>query len=623
MSRKPNGRKATPNRTEPSAEKVDPLIGREVARCRLEEYLAGGATAVVYRGTHLGLGIPVAVKILRSKAARMPEIVDAFRQEARAIARLDDENVLKVYDVVDEGNLHCMVMELLEGESVLEMITSRNQLRLIDTLRIVRQAALGLSAAHKIGIVHRDVKPGNLVVMPKGTVKLVDFGLAAEEHATGNRVGTPHYMAPETCATGHAEPASDLYSLGISMYHMLVGQPPHAGRTRDEIIRAHRDGDLMDLDAERPGMARPIVQLFEQLTALEPASRPHAPAVVAELDRIGGKRLSRTRSLRRSTGDGLAARVGVGALVLLLAVGAWFLFGRGSDDAGDPAEKADARETVPVVVAPPPPPPPPAEPTEEELALEARTEQEAAELLAGVETWARKYWHERADTPRVIKRYKNIQGPYRKTPAGLEADERVDEIEAGRLHPHPDLSWTPPEEVEAAREALEAGRETVRALIAKHRYDEAKAALPAPVSDPTGELESVLAAEHAYLDALARFPDGLVARLAAAPDVSRKFRTSAGEGRVTSLTRDEIEILIDGEKRAMSWDTVEPKALARLGVRAFEGAPPQDALPLLAFCCAHGLESTFWEASLGVDLAGRPASEEALVHDLEARLSSR
>jgi serine/threonine-protein kinase len=571
---------------------------------------------------HLGLGIPVAVKILRPQAAALPAVVDGFRQEARAIARLDDENVLKVYDVVDEGNLHCMVMELLEGESVLDMITAQERLRVIDMLRVMRQAALGLSAAHAHGIVHRDVKPGNLVVLPNGSVKLVDFGLAVEQAATGTRVGTPHYMAPETCATGHSEAASDMYSLGVSMYHMLVGQPPHAGSTRDEIVRAHRDGKPMDLDAARPGLVRPILRLFDDLTARDPATRPTAPQVVAELDRIGGKRLSRTRSLRRKSGEGVGARVGAAALVLLLAVGAWALFGRGRGDAEPETKDGPAPADTPVVVVPAEPPPP-AEPDAAELLLSERTEQEGEELLRGVESWARKNWQGRTDTPQVIKRYENISGPYTKTRAGIEAARRVEAIRAGSVHPHPDRAWSTPAEIEAARTALEAGGDARQALIASHRYREAKATLPARVSDPDGALETRLQKEHAYLDALVVFPDGLAARLAAAPGVPRDLVTKRGAGEVTSLGEAEIGVRIEGEDLTLGWEDVEPKAMARLGVRAFAGAPGQDVLPLLAFCVAHGLTNTFWEASMGVDLAGRPASEEALVRDLEARLSSR
>ena len=602
--------------------KDDPLLGREVARCRLEAYLAGGATAVVYRGTHLGLGIPVAVKILRAQAAAVPELVDAFRQEARAIARLDDENVLKVYDVVDQGRLHCMVMELLEGESVLDMITGQERLRVIDTLRVLRQAALGLSAAHAQGIVHRDVKPGNFVVLSNGTVKLVDFGLAVEQRATGTRVGTPHYMAPETCATGESGPASDIYSLGVSLYHMLVGQPPHAGATRDEILRAHRDGAPMDLDAARPGLVRPILELFRALTTLDPVGRPTAPQVVAELDRIGGKRLSRTRSLRRKSGEHVGVRVGAAALVLLAAVGAWLLLGRGRGEGGGPAPEGPTGGVQPTAAVPVEPPPP-AEPDPEELALSERTESEAQELLRGVESWARKNWHARSDTSGVLQRYRNISGPYTKTVAGVEAARRVGEIEAGRLHPHPDLAWSTPAAVEAARAALEDGAGDRQALVAAHRYREALAALPAPVSDPDGVLEARLAAERAYLVALAAFPDGLAARLAGAPNVSRELVTRRGAGDLTTLGESKIRVRVDGEELTLAWTDVDPQAMARLGVRAFERAPPQDVLPLLAFCVAHGLDGTFWEASLGVDLAGRPASEEALVHDLEARVSSR
>ena len=347
----------------PAEARADPLVGRVVARCRLESLLGGGATAVVYRALHEGLGRPVAVKILRPQAAASPGVLDSFRREGRAIARIDSENVLKVYDVVDEGNLHVMVMELLEGESVLDFVAARGPLRKIDALRILRQAAQGLTAAHAQGIVHRDVKPQNLIVLPDGTVKLVDFGLALAGEGGQARVGTPHYVAPETVATGSTVPASDVYSLGVTLYHLLVGQPPYAGRTVPEVLRAHRDAEPMPLEAGRPKLGRDVLDLFQALTAHDPALRPTAAAVVETVDRFGGKSLQRKKSLRR--GRGLVAKIaGTLAVLVFLAATGWVgkrLMERQVPDPGRaPAPVAAAPGGAPA--APPAPPRPPLPP---------------------------------------------------------------------------------------------------------------------------------------------------------------------------------------------------------------------------------------------------------------------
>jgi serine/threonine-protein kinase len=183
---------------------TDPLIGKVLGRCLLEAKIGQGRTASVYRARHQALDATVAVKVLSLAAASIPEIRESFMTEARAIAKIDNENVIKVYDVGEEGGRHFLVMELLEGESILDLVQREGPMEVMDALRVVRQAANGLAAAHGRGIIHRDVKPQNLVLLEDGTVKVVDFGLAAAEESGAKRVGTPHYMPPEVCEAGQA-----------------------------------------------------------------------------------------------------------------------------------------------------------------------------------------------------------------------------------------------------------------------------------------------------------------------------------------------------------------------------------------------------------------------------------
>lgn len=313
---------------------ADPLVGHKLGRCRLIERIGQGRTAVVYRAHHEALDATVAVKILLTAAAKNPEIVRNFETEARAIAQIDNENVLKIYDVGAEGDLHYLVMELLEGDSILDLVQREGPFEVMDALRVTRQAASGLAAAHANDILHRDVKPQNLVVLEDGTVKLVDFGLAAAgEDQDVRRVGTPHFMAPETCQSGVARPRSDIYGLGITLYHMLVGKPPYAGQDVAGIMKSHIEGTPLRPERVRQGLPKAVADLVREMTQRVATDRPSATEVVDHLDAIGGQGLKEKTTLRRrrarmrsriqsraSGGNGvlIAMIVGLAAVALLV-----------------------------------------------------------------------------------------------------------------------------------------------------------------------------------------------------------------------------------------------------------------------------------------------------------------
>ncbi|MFI5402604.1 MAG: serine/threonine protein kinase, partial [Planctomycetota bacterium] len=225
----------------------DPLIGQTLGKCKILKFIGQGRTSAVYRATYIPLKRTVAVKVLQPEMTKFPAVVRVFQQEGRAVAALDHENVMKIYDVGEDQGRHYLVLELLHGETVMKKIVGGEGGRLpVDqALDYARQAAAGLAAAQAKKLVHRDIKPQNLVVEPDGTLKIVDFGLAAEAEGAfaGGRLGTPHYMSPEVCRGELATPASDVYALGICLYHMLTGQPPYAGRkTTDEIVEGHLKG---------------------------------------------------------------------------------------------------------------------------------------------------------------------------------------------------------------------------------------------------------------------------------------------------------------------------------------------------------------------------------------------
>jgi eukaryotic-like serine/threonine-protein kinase len=258
-------------------------------RYRLEDRIAAGAVGQVWRATDLVLSRPVAVKLLRPEYAQHPETLARFRAEARHAASVTHPGIAQVYDYGETGTYGeagaadspYLVLELVDGPSLAGVLAA-GPLDPGDTVDVLGQAAAGLAAAHAAGLVHRDIKPGNLLVGPDGQVKITDFGIAyaagsAPLTRTGTLVGTPNYLAPERAAGGPATPASDLYSLGIVGYQCLTGGPPFSGPPL-EVAAAHRLRELPPLPAAVPAG---VAGLIADLTAKDPAARPASAGDVA------------------------------------------------------------------------------------------------------------------------------------------------------------------------------------------------------------------------------------------------------------------------------------------------------------------------------------------------------
>jgi eukaryotic-like serine/threonine-protein kinase len=245
-------------------------------RYELGELLAAGGFGEVWRGTDLALGRPVAVKVLHRGLAYHPETMARFRAEARHAASLSHENIARVYDYGEPPDAQApfLVMELVDGPSLAGVLTG-GPLDAATVTDIVAQTAAGLDAAHRAGLVHRDIKPGNLLIRTDGRVKITDFGISyaagsAPLTSTGQLVGTPGYLAPERVRGGRASAASDLYSLGIVAWECLTGSVPFTG-TAVEVAIAHRDRALPPLPASVPAE---VAALVGELTAKNPAFRP-------------------------------------------------------------------------------------------------------------------------------------------------------------------------------------------------------------------------------------------------------------------------------------------------------------------------------------------------------------
>jgi serine/threonine-protein kinase len=253
-------------------------------RYRLDEPLASGGAGQVWRAVDLVLERPVAVKLLRPKAAAEPEAHARFRAEARNASRLSHPGVAQVYDYGDSSSAEVpfLVMELVDGPS-LAAVLAAGPLDPGQTMDLIAQVGAGLHAAHAAGLVHRDIKPANLLITADGQVKITDFGIAHVVRgvpltATGILVGTPAYLAPERAAGGPATPASDLYSLGVVGYECLTGVPPFRGPAL-EVAEAHLRCPFPGLPVTVPAE---IGALVAALTAKNPGSRPASAREVAE-----------------------------------------------------------------------------------------------------------------------------------------------------------------------------------------------------------------------------------------------------------------------------------------------------------------------------------------------------
>jgi serine/threonine-protein kinase len=248
----------------------------------LDEQIGIGGYGEVWRATDTVLSRPVALKLLHQRHAEQAETVARFRSEAQHAAALSHENIAQVFDYGEaaDGQPPYLVMELVAGAS-LEAVLQGGPLEVTRTMDIVAQTAAGLRAAHAAGMIHRDVKPGNLLLNHSGTVKITDFGLAhtvgsVSVTVSGELVGTPGYLAPERAVGEQAGPASDLYSLGIVAYECLTGARPFTG-TQLEVALAHRDRPLPPLPAS---VAADVTAFVMQLTAKDPGSRPGDAAEV-------------------------------------------------------------------------------------------------------------------------------------------------------------------------------------------------------------------------------------------------------------------------------------------------------------------------------------------------------
>src|SRR5215831_3183839 len=290
---------------------ADPLTGRMLdGRYAVTARVAHGGMATVYQATDTRLDREVALKVMHAELARDEEFVRRFTGEAKSVARLSHQNVVAVFDQGADGPFLYLAMEYVPGRTLKELLRDSGRFPPATALEIMAGVLDGLAAAHASGIVHRDVKPENVLVTADGRIKVADFGLARALSAAGHTragllIGTVAYVPPEQVTGGTTGPRGDVYSAGVMLFELLTGRQPFTGDTPLSIAYQHVNSGVPAPSTVAPGIPAAVDQLVLAATSRDPA---HRPADAGEF----------LRAVRRVRGglaesSGLTGMVGVGA----------------------------------------------------------------------------------------------------------------------------------------------------------------------------------------------------------------------------------------------------------------------------------------------------------------------
>jgi serine/threonine-protein kinase len=258
------------------------MIGTVLSgRYRLEAKLGSGGMSTVYLARDETLDRPVAVKVMHREMSEQPDQLERFRQEARAVAKLTNPNVVSVIDAGEDGGHPYIVFEYVKGETLKQRIARVGALDTQEALAYAIEIAHGLSVAHARQMVHRDIKPQNVLIDEEGRAKLTDFGISRQLEqdgmtATGRVLGTTDYVAPEQAMGRGVDPRSDIYSLGVVLYEMLVGQVPFHADSQVGVAMKHVNEDLPDVQRRRPEVSAAAALVVERSTAKNPDERYQA-----------------------------------------------------------------------------------------------------------------------------------------------------------------------------------------------------------------------------------------------------------------------------------------------------------------------------------------------------------
>jgi serine/threonine protein kinase len=282
-----------------TAEVITQLEHEEIARVgpyHLLERLGSGGFGTVYRALHVKLKRPFAVKVLSPRRMADPQTLQRFQREMEAVGRLDHVHIVRATDAGEADGYHYLAMEFVEGIDLTQLVGRLGSLAVSDACEVIRQAALGLQFAHEHGLVHRDVKPSNLLLTTDGVVKVLDLGLAllgGERPANGaltdvgQMMGTADFMAPEQAWDSHGvDIRADIYSLGCTLYKLLSGHAPFSGKEYDSArkkVMAHACLPMPAIREQRPDVPGELVAVLDRMTAKERDQRFATPAAVADV----------------------------------------------------------------------------------------------------------------------------------------------------------------------------------------------------------------------------------------------------------------------------------------------------------------------------------------------------
>jgi serine/threonine protein kinase len=292
----------------PSAPQPSTIIAE---RYRLESLRAHGGMADVWQATDLQLTRTVAIKLLKPHLAAESTLAERFRREAIAAANLNHYNIVTVYDAIEDNGRQAVIMEFVDGESLRERLDREKTLSINSVLSIGYSVCSALEAAHKQGLIHRDVKPGNILINTSKRVMLTDFGIAkaldGDEDLTSENImmGTAKYLSPEQVRGDSLDARADLYSLGLVMYECLAGKVPFIGKNDTDTALARLHRDATDIAKHRPDIDPDVARIINRLIAREPKDRfsDAAQAGVAIRRVIEGRKSSTPTATKRPTGD--------------------------------------------------------------------------------------------------------------------------------------------------------------------------------------------------------------------------------------------------------------------------------------------------------------------------------
>lgn len=283
--------------SEPSAApaRKDPFEGRTIGTWQVLRRIAKGGMGAVYLGQHAQSGRKVAIKILTEEYSRMPGIQGRFKREADTTLRLQHPNIVETLEMGQDGPHTYIVSEYVEGGSLADLVVREKKLPPRRAVEIVCDVLSALHHAHGRGVVHRDVKPANVLLTADGRAKVIDFGLAKDAEAntiltlSGNIVGTPAYMAPEQAMGEPAGPPADLYSCGILLYLMLTGRKPFEGKSLVETLRKQIHEPLPPVRPQNPEVPEALEKVLRKICAKQPAQRYRTlPEAMAALRKAAG-----------------------------------------------------------------------------------------------------------------------------------------------------------------------------------------------------------------------------------------------------------------------------------------------------------------------------------------------